>query len=223
MRFLALLPAQFLASALIAASPVLAQPAAPALSEDHRTDLRCSAAFAIVAMEQAGGDALPGWPQLALRGKTFFADTGERVMREAGLKREAVRAQIAGEVQALQAAPDPDVALAALAGPCVARLDATVPPLKTPSLAQCAAILDLAYEEIHAREGMSAAARDMKTLAMVLADRQRKAVTGAGGSGEAADRSIAEGRTAITAEGAIDQFDIAHCYELAKPEEKTHY
>ncbi|OYZ43320.1 MAG: hypothetical protein B7Y31_04215, partial [Novosphingobium sp. 16-62-11] len=175
MRIFALLPALFLA-----ASPVLAQSPAPALSEAQHADLRCSAAFAIVAMEQAGGNALPGWPPLALRGKTFFADTGERVMREAGLTREAVRTQIAGQVQALQAAPDPDAALAALAGPCVARLDATVPPLKVPSLAQCAAILDLAYEEIHAREGMSAAARDMKTLAMVLADRARKDVTGKG-------------------------------------------
>lgn len=218
MRFPALLPAL-----LFAATPVVAQPAAPALSEAQRTDLRCSAAFAIVAMEQAGGDALPGWPPLALRGKTFFADTGERVMREAELTREAVRAQIAGEVQALQAAPDPDAALAALAGPCVERLDATVPPLKAPNLAQCAAMLDLAYEEIHAREGMSAAARDMKTLAMVLADRARKDVTGKGGSGAAADGAIAEGRTAIMADGAIDQFDIARCYELAKPDEKTHY
>lgn len=218
MRIFALLPALFLA-----ASPVLAQSSAPALSEVLRTDLRCSAAFAIVAMEQAGGDALPGWPPLALRGKTFFADTGERVMREAGLTREAVRTQIAGQVQALQAAPDPDAALAALAGPCVARLDATVPPLKVPSLAQCAAMLDLAYEEIHAREGMSAAARDMKTLAMVLADRQRKDVSGKGGSSVAADRSIAEARETIVAEETVDQFDIVRCYELAKPDEKTHY
>jgi len=219
MRFLAPLPAL-----AIAASPVFALPSAPpVLSEVHRTDLRCSAAFAIVALEQAGGDALPGWPPLALRGKTFFADTGERVMREAGLTRDAVRAEIGGEVQALQSAADPDAALAALAGPCVARLDATVPPLNAPNLAQCAAMLDLAYEEIHAREGMSASARDMKTLAMVLADRQRKDVAARGGSGTAAERSIAEAREAIAAEGAVDQFDIARCYELAKPDEKTHY
>jgi hypothetical protein len=187
------------------------------MSASQRTDLQCSAAFAIVALEQADGEAL--------RGKTFFADTGERVMREAGLTREAVRGLIAGEVQALQAAPDPDTALAALTGPCVARLDATVPPLKVPSLAQCAAMLDLAYEEVHAREGMSAAARDMKTLAMVLADRERKAVTGNGGSGAAADRSIAEARAAIAADGqdGVDSYDIARCYELARPDEKTHY
>lgn len=195
----------------------------PTLTEVQRTDLRCSAAFAIVAMEQAGGDALPGWPPLALRGKSFFADTGERVMREVGLARDAVRALIAAEVQALQAAPDPDAALAALAEPCVARLDATVPPLKQPDLAQCAAILDMAYEEIHAREGMSAAARDMKTLAMVLADRQRKSVTTNGGSNDAANRALTKARSAMAAQGAVDQFDIAHCYDLAKPDEKSHY
>lgn len=218
MRLFALLPAL-----LLGISPVGAQTPPPALSEVQRTDLRCSAAFAIVAMEQAGGDALPGWPPLALRGKSFFADTGERVMREAGLTRDAVRALIAAEVQALQAAPDPDAALAALAEPCVARLNATVPPLKQPDLAQCAVILDLAYEEVHAREGMSAAARDLKTLAMVLADRQRKSVTSTGGSSEAADHTLAQARGAMAAEGAADQFDIAHCYDLAKPDEKSHY
>ena len=218
MRSIALLPALFLGI-----SPVCAQTPPLALNDVQRTDLRCSAAFAIVAMEQAGGDALPGWPPLALRGKSFFADTGERVMREAGLTRDGVRALIAAEVQTLQAAPDPDAALAALAGPCVARLDATVPPLKQPDLAQCAAILDLAYEEVHAREGMSAAARDLKTLAMVLADRQRKSVTSTGGSSEAADRTLAQARGAMAAEGAAEQFDIAHCYDLAKPDEKSHY
>lgn len=218
MRFLALLPALFLGI-----SPVFAQAPMPTLTDVQRTDLRCSAAFAIVAMEQAGGDALPGWPPLALRGKSFFADTGERVMREGGLARDAVRALIAAEVQALQAAPDPDAALAALAEPCIARLDATVPPLKQPDLAQCAAILDMAYEEIHAREGMSAAARDLKTLAMVLADRQRKALTAQGATGEAVDRALTQARAAMAAQGVVDQFDIAHCYDLAKPDEKSHY
>lgn len=220
MRKSALLPAL-----LFAAAPILAQTPAPetVLTPVQRTELRCAAAFAIVAMEQAGGNALPGWPPLALRGKTYFADTGARVMREAGLTRDAVRTLLSADVQALQTAPDPDAALAALAQPCLFRLDATVPPLKAPDLVQCAAILDLAYEEIHAREGMSAAARDMKTLAMVLADRHRKAITTTGGSSATADQALAQARTTFMADAAADQYDIAHCYDLAKPDEKSHY
>lgn len=207
--------------------PASAQ-AAPQLSTQARDDLRCAAAFAIVALEQSGGDALPGWPPLALRGKRFFADVGERTMKDGALTREQVRDLVGAQVQSLQTAPDPDKALSALAGPCVARLDATVPPLATPTLKQCAAILGLAYAEVHAREGMSASAQDLKTLESVLSSREREAVIAAGGSGDDADRALAEAREAIQAEvgdgqGGVDKYDIAHCYDLAKPQEKSHY
>ncbi|MBF9151314.1 hypothetical protein [Novosphingobium jiangmenense] len=201
---------------------------APKLTAQTRDDLRCSAAFAIVALEQSDGDALEGWPQLAVRGRTFFADSGERAMKEGALSREQVRDLIGREVQALQTAPDPDKALAALAKPCVARLDATVPPLVTPTLKQCAAILGLAYAEVHAREGMSASAQDLKTLESVLSSREREALIAAGSSGDDADRTLSEAREAMAVEaadgkGGVDKYDIAHCYELAKPQEKSHY
>jgi hypothetical protein len=199
----------------------------PQLSSQTRDDLRCSAAFAVVALEQSGGDALDGWPPLAVRGKRFFADTGEHAMKEGALSREQVRDLIVAQVQALQTSPDPDKALAALAKPCTARLDATVPPLVTPDLRQCAAILGLAYAEVHAREGMSASAQDLKTLESVLSSREREAVLAAGGSGDDADRTLAEAREVMAAEakgdGGVDRYDIAHCYELAKPQEKSHY
>lgn len=202
--------------------------AAPQLTAQGRDDLRCAAAFAIVALEQSGGDALEGWPPLALRGKTFFADTGERAMKEGALTREQVRDLIAVQVQALQTAPDPDKALSALAKPCLARLDATVPPLVAPTLKQCAAILGLAYSEVHAREGMSTSAQDLKTLESVLSSREREAIIAAGGSGDDADRTLAEAREAMAAEagdgkGGVDKYDIARCYEFARPQEKSHY
>jgi alkylhydroperoxidase/carboxymuconolactone decarboxylase family protein YurZ len=177
---------------------------------------------------QTGGDALAGWPPLSVRGKRFFADAGVTVMREAGIDRAAVRDLIASDVRALQTAADPDAALAALAKPCTTRLDAAVPPLATPGLRQCAAIMTLAYDEIYAREGLSAAARDLKTLASVLSARDREALIAMGKTGDEADRALAEMREAIAAEagdgqGGIDKYEVAHCYALAKPDEKTHY
>lgn len=208
--------------------PPAALSAQGALGEDHRSDLRCAAAFAIAASAQAAGAALDGWPPLALRGRTFFADTGERVMRETGLTREAVRELMTAEVRALQTAPDPDAALADMARPCVARLDATVAPLERPSLAQCAAIFDLAQAELAEREGLSPAVRDLMTLGAVLSARAREAVAAGGGSGTAADRQLAETREALAAEaarapGALERYDIARCYDLAKPEARSHY
>ncbi len=194
------------------------------LTTAARTDLRCAATFAIVATEQAGGDALTGWPPLATRGKRFFADTGTRVMAEGGLSREAVRTALAAEVAALQSAKDPEAALADLAKPCLARLDATVPPLTKPDLNQCAAILTLAADEIHAREGLTPAAQDLRTLASVLTAREREALIAKGQTGNEADRTVIQAREAMAAASAeIDTYDIAHCYDLAKPTEKTHY
>lgn len=233
MRLIA--PASLMIPALLALAPAVAvhaaAPQAPDLSRltgEHRAALRCAAAFAIVATEQSGGDMLPGWPPLSVRGKRYFADTGAMVMKDAGLDRNAVRDLIATDVRALQTAGDPDAALSALAKPCVARLDAAVPPLVTPDLKQCAAIMALAYDELHAREGMTPAARDLKTLASVLSVREREALIALGRSGDDADRALSQAREALVAEagdgkGGIDKYEIAHCYDLAKPAEKTHY
>lgn len=208
--------------------PGLATPEPAALSADDHAALRCSAAFAIVASMQASDDAPEGWPPLAARGKTFFVETGERVMAKGKLTREAMRDLIAAEVRALQAAKDPDAALAALAQPCTALLDATVAPLIAPDLKQCAAILGLAYDEVHGREGMSPAAQDLRTLASVLSARVREAVIAKGLGSDEADRTLAEAREAMAREaadasGGVDKYDIAHCYDLAKPDEKSHY
>ncbi len=214
-----------------AAPPPLPPADLSRLTADARTDLRCAAAFAVVATEVrslAKRSADAGWPPLAARGKRFFADTGTRVMTEAGLTREAVRTALASEVVALQSAKDPEAALAALAKPCLARLDASVPPLTVPDLNQCAAILTLAADEIHGRDGMTAAAQDLRTLASVLTAREREALIAAGKTGDEADRTVILAREAMAAEagddkGGIDKYDVAHCYELARPTEKTHY
>lgn len=225
--------------ATAAAVPVsAAQPATPAgaplpsLEGVDRTALTCAAAFAIVASEQRrGARAALAFPPLAARGREYFARFGARTMDATGAGRDAVRALLEAEVARLQrqaiAGGDADATIGAALPPCLVRLDAEIPPLPKPTLAQCAAIMSLAYDELHAREGLSAAARDLKTLASVLESRERKALGAQGIAGNAADRRIAEThdamrRQALEAPG-VERYDLQTCYELAQPDAGGHY
>ncbi len=214
------------------AAPLMAAPDAPAAPDAAlRADLHCAAAFAIAASEQArGSGAAMALPPLAVRGKRFFAETGTRAVEQGGMTPEAVRDLLVADVAAMQrrAAADPDRELAAEVKPCLVRLDAVVPPLKTPDLAQCAAILTLAWEEERAKGPDSAAARDLRTLAQVLGTRARDGFMAGGKSGNAADAAVEAARDTMRAEaantpGGVDNYDIAHCYDLAAPDAKSHY
>ena len=124
---------------VMVSAPLSAAPTAPA---DLRADLHCAAAFAITASEQARGSAAAlALPPMAVRGKRYFADVGERAVSMGGLTQDAVRNLLTTEVVQMQrrAAADPDKELAAEVKPCLPRLDAAVPPLQVPDLAQCAA------------------------------------------------------------------------------------
>lgn len=214
------------------AEPAKAVSEAPlAISPELRADLHCAAAFAVAASEQQRGTkAALALPPLAVRGKRYFADVGERVLRETGLNREAVRDLLVADVAVMQrrATVDPDAELTAEVNPCLARLDAAVPPLQVPDLAQCAAIMGLAYEEERAREPQSSAARDLQTLAQVLATRARSAFITGGASGDGADAALAQARDAMRSEAqnrpdGVNNYAIAHCYDLAAPDAKSHY
>ena len=124
MRFL--LPAIAALAALV--SPALAstaqaqQPAAPALTLQQNTALRCSVAFALVAEGQARGDpAMAGYPPLGERGREFFVRSSAQLMDETGLSREAVAALLAAEIEALR---EPG-ALDGVMPPCLLLLDAS--------------------------------------------------------------------------------------------------
>lgn len=232
LRFLsaAALVLALITSPLAAAAPGSMPNAAPLPDAALRADLHCAAAFAIAASEQARGSAAAlALPPLAVRGKRFFAEAGARAVEQGGLTQEAVRDLLMADVTEMQrrAAADPDRELAAAVKPCLARLDAVVPPLQAPDLAQCAAILTLAWEEERAK-GAEAAARDLQTLAQVLTTRARAGVIAAGGSGDAADAAVETAREAMRAEaanrpGGVGNYDIARCYDLAAPDAKSHY
>lgn len=232
MRILACLAA---ASFALAGAPLHAvdAPSALAPTDEHRAMLQCAAAFAIVATEQtASTDASLAFPPLGYRGKEYFVLASARVMADTGLTKEAVRDLLVADVAELQgkaAAGDPDEVMRQAMGPCLPRLDAMVPPLESPDLLQCTAILKIAYEDVHAREGLSPQAQDLATLASVLSSREREALMAKGGSGDDADRAIAEAHDALLAETlspngvGAERYDIAHCWELAKPDPKSHY
>lgn len=226
-------PITLVLTVALAAAPPAALAAPPARAPSAETDasLGCAAAFAVAATEQRRGErAALALPPLAVRGKEYFVRVSAKAMDETGLNREQVRALLGAHVAKLQAgaANDPDGAMTAVVTPCLARLDAEVPPLPRPSLAQCTAMLSLAYEEVHAREGLSASARDLKTLAAVLESRQREVLTAEGVTGNAADRRLAETHDAMLKEAletpaGVEKYDLQTCYELAKPKEGGHY
>jgi len=230
------------AAASLVAAPLAAQapspavaPAAPMPQVDTETaaGLRCAAAFAIVASEQRRG--LPtalGFPPLAERGREYFVRVGARAMDRTKLSREAVRGLLEAEVGKLQeeakGSADPEAAVMNVMNPCLARLEVEVPPLPKPTLGQCAAILSLAYDEIYAREGLSPAARDLKILANVLDSRERKALEVQGITGNGADRRVAEThdamlKDAVETTSGVEKYDLQVCYDLAQPDEGSHY
>jgi hypothetical protein len=90
--------------------------------------LRCSAAFAIVAGDQARGlPAAKAYPPLAERGKEFFVRASTQLMDELHLTREQVQALLQQQVAQLQqgsaAAKDRAAYLDQVMQPCLEELD----------------------------------------------------------------------------------------------------
>ena len=206
----------------------------PELNAEQKAQLTCSAVFAIVASDQARGEeAALRFPPLKVRGREYFVRFGAQTIDKTGASREAVKVLLEGEVERLQklaaAMGDPQGTLSRTLQPCLLRLDAEVPPLAKPTLGQCTAILTLAYEEVYAREGIAGGeARDLKILASVVESRERKALTMQGLSGDQIDRKVSEERDRMLKEAletgpGVEKYDLQTCYELAKPEEKSHY
>jgi len=213
---------------------LVAQTTAPAaaiapLTEVHRRDMRCAAAFAIIASEQQRNVASAlNYPPLGKRGQQYFADTGERIIGETGMTKEQVRGELENIVKSLQSeaieSDDPETVAQAIMTPCLKLLDAAIPPEDPPTIIECAAVLQIAYEEVYAREGLSKTAQDLKTLASVLESRARDEMRAAGYSGNEADAELVLTREEILAQaiaiettGESSSFDYGHCFELAAP------
>jgi len=118
---------------IFAPAPLAAQQAAsvelPRPNLEQKMLLRCSAAFGLIAGEQARGDeAANRYPPLAERGREFFVRASAQVMDELGLTSEQLRDLVNAEVETLQSeaarAEDSRAYVDSVMQPCLLALDA---------------------------------------------------------------------------------------------------
>ncbi|WP_417620527.1 hypothetical protein [Parasphingorhabdus sp.] len=221
----------FIPFLMLALSQPMASEPAP-LTPVQQRDLSCVAVLAIVASEQeAGVTSALDYPLLTERGATYAGLVGQQIMDDSGRSKEQVRDDMIAAVAARQAlaqsAADPETAVRNEMPICLPLLDAAVPPKPKPDLTQCAGMLQLAYDEVHDREGLSKTAQDLKTLAAVLDSRARDKMRAEGLSGQESDILLTQSREAMLADskeresmGQGSNLDFEHCFTLAAPEDK---
>lgn len=184
-------------------------------------DLACVATLAIATYQQQHGTASGRWPPLAEDGGRFAQWFGEAEMKRSGQSREQVRDAILAAVAQRQKGGELDDAEVTA---CIARMRETVPPPLAPGLPQCAAMLKLAYDEEHGRNGVSKEAKRLATAASVLDHKAREALRGQGRSGTEADAAMTAAREAVVADlkareadGVSAGLDYSACLTMAAP------
>jgi len=193
--------------------------AAASFDATQKRDIDCVSTLAIVAYEQGRGDTR--WPPLDEDGARFAQVVGERVMKQSGQTREQVRDAILAAVAAHQKTKTlSDTEVTA----CLALMRESLPALPAPTLPQCAAMLRLAYDDEHGRNGLSDDAKKLSTIASILDHKAREALRGQGKSGPEADAAMAEARDGVVAEvkardadGVSAGVDYSACFAMAKP------
>ena len=133
---------------LLGAATPPANAVADGLTEPQRHDLRCAAAFAVVAVAQSRGDAAAlALPPLGLRGKRYLGQVGEQVAAQTGLGGEAVHDLLAAAARAVAH----DGAIGVARG-CLADLDTRAPPRPAPDAVTCLALLGVYADVLAARD-----------------------------------------------------------------------
>ncbi len=212
---------------LLAPFPLWAAPRSLGASQqDH---VQCVAVLAIIANEQQRG--IGGWedvPPLAVRGAKFSDRVIQGLVKDKSRKPEAARAEILTQVAALQseavASGNPSAVLRARSAPCIAMLDAEVPPPQPPTLPQCAAALAMAYDDEVAHQGLTKAARTLSIFAALLDGRAREELKAEGKTDAESDIAIGLEKEKLMAEfkasegkGTQDRIDFPACFAMARP------
>ncbi len=209
--------------AFVASSASAGVPSPLSLPQAERT--RCVALLAIIANDQSRG--APGWdslPDLQDRGRHFAGVAGASLMTETGRTREQVRDLIVTQVAQLQKEVTDTAMLDRDARSCIALMDKLDPPPAPPTMPQCAALSAIAYDEVKAREGVSASAQQLGNIAALLNSSARDELRASGKSEAESDRFLGETKEALIAQsraanarGLDDQFDFGSCLSRANP------
>ena len=191
-------------------------PAVPAITVQDQHDVRCAAAFAVVATLQARGDknAL-SLPPLAIRGKRYLGLVGERLATQTGLTGDAVRDLLTQAARSIGPAGAADVARS-----CLGELDTVVPPRPAPAAPACLAMLDIYAQVLESRDpGDPIVARlRQESAALSAAAHALLQSRGLDDAGQAAaiTRERAAVRAALSGGAAtLDADDFAQCRQLA--------
>jgi len=201
---------------LLCAETRPAVPVVPALTERHHHDLRCAAAFAVVAVAQTRGDAAAlALPPLGIRGKHYMGQVGERVAAETGLSGEAVHDLL---IEAARIVTHDGATTVAVA--CLGDLDGAVPPRPAPDAVACLGLLGVYADVLATRDGDSALARTLARESARLGPAAHGLLVARGlddaGQAAAIDHQRALAREALNGGPAsIDADDFAQCRKLA--------
>lgn len=203
--------------------------AAPApFTPDQAHRIQCVAQLSIIASEQQNGVASAlAYPPLADDGARFAQWVGERLMTESKRTKEQVRDAFVAGVAAEQTRATAGGAAREIPRgevvACIALMEKLAPAPPPPSLPQCAAMVKIASDEVHAREGLSGGAKDLATIAAVLDARARDQLLGSGQSREETEKVMAKTRAEIAREAArraADEvsagLDFQACFDMAK-------
>ncbi len=196
--------------AVLALGAATLPPASARLTAPQRRDLRCAAAFAVVAGAQARGEpAALALPPLAERGRRYLGLVGEQVAAATGLSGATVHGLLRDEARALG-----DRTALAVATACLADLDGAVPRRADPDAVECQALLEVYADVLARREGGSALAATLRREAELLAlAAQALARARTGNPLETARQRV---RAAITGQAAtLDAETYAQCRKQA--------
>ena len=189
----------------------------PPMTAEQASRVRCVAALAIVANDQARG--APGGedvPPLAKRGAHFAGIVGASLTKDKVRSREQVKATMTAAVATFQKAKtlSPETV-----NQCIALMNRVDPPAPPPSLTQCAATLSLAYEDVAKRDAASNAAKDMATFAAVVTARARAELRDGGKTEAEGDVILGHAKDAIAADAKAgrDTPEIGTCLDYARP------
>ncbi len=217
------------ATALSVSLPALSAPRAFNAAETEQ--LRCVAALAIVAHEQARPTGeYADVEHVATSGARFAEVAGQAIVRTSGQSREAIRDAIVSHVEGFQKAYPGDKVIPdkTITG-CIMLMNRVAPAPPPPDIVHCAALIGLAQTEMQRREGMSPTTSKLAVYTALLTGQARDKLRADGKTQNESDLILGTTRDALLedtarkqAAGESAEQDFEACFAIANPPKKPH-